>query len=63
MTTELISETKDPLAKLPALARRLGVAPLAKDKVGYIVLVTQQGERYDLNDLMHAFLDRLDALA
>jgi hypothetical protein len=57
------SEDSNHLVQLPGLARRLGVAPLDKDKMGYLVLVTKDGARYDLFELLNAFLDKLDAIA
>lgn len=51
----------DPFARLPALAERLGVVPLAAGFRGSVVLRTQDGTSYDLFDLVDAILDRIDA--
>lgn len=59
---EVARLTPDYYLKLPALAERLGVSPMQDDNaVGAIVLVLKDGRRYDLMELMHAFLDRMDA--
>jgi hypothetical protein len=61
MDTFNLADLPDPLAKLPALAERLGVAPL-EPKAGSatVSLCTKDGLRYDLFDLINAALDRLD---
>lgn len=48
------------ILKLPALAERLSVAPLKDDVIGAVVLVMKDGRRYDIMELMNAFLDRID---
>lgn len=55
-----ISKRPDPLARLPALAERLGIAPAPIDGAGSVRLVTESGDAYDLFDLINAFLDKLE---
>lgn len=57
-----LRDQPDPYAKLPALARRLGVEPF-RSGAASVLLTTQAGESYDLFDLMSALLDRIDAAA
>jgi hypothetical protein len=52
----------DPLEKLPALAARLGVEPKMAS-MNTVLLITRDGRRYDLFDLINAVLDRCDAVA
>ena len=58
---------KDPWAKLPALAKRLGVEPMPDDASHLpptVLLTTVDGnKKYDIFDLMNAFLDRMDKLS
>lgn len=54
-----ITDWPDPFAKLPALAKRLGVEPNNK-RGGGLVLCTKSGETYDVFDLVNAVLDRLE---
>lgn len=56
-----IYDPPDPLAKLPALAKRLGVLPTDMHTgPPSTYLTTKSGESYDLFDLVNAVLDRLD---
>jgi hypothetical protein len=50
----------DPFAKLPALAERLGVAPMTESDVASVCFVVRDGRRYSLFDLANAFLDHMD---
>ena len=56
-----IASPPDPWKKLPALAARLGVVPLAAEHEATVVIATRDGQCYDFFELMDAFLDRLDA--
>jgi len=56
----MFDQTPDPLAKLPALAARLGVAPTTEGDAATVQLRTRSGERYDLWALITAFLDRIE---
>lgn len=59
-----MTEPGDPFAKLPALAARLGVAPLAgSERNNRTMFYTAQGEYYDMFDLINAVLDRVDAVS
>jgi hypothetical protein len=53
-------ERPDPLAKLPALAQRLGVQPLSDGHHVGLMLRAGDGQRYDLFALVNALLDRLE---
>lgn len=53
-----ISGSLDAFAKLPALAKRLGVEPTAESGGCYVR--TRDGSKYDVFDLVNALLDRLD---
>jgi hypothetical protein len=54
-------EPQTPFERLPALAERLGVAPVAAGHTKATVLLhVKDGCSYDLFDLMNAFLDKLD---
>ena len=48
----------DQFKDLPAIAKRLGVAPETVE--GGVVLAMCDGRKYDLFKLMNAFLDRMD---
>ena len=53
-----IIDPPDPFVKLPALAERLGVKPVAPDHPpGSVFLCTKDGRSYDLFDLINAALD------
>ena len=58
--TLAINEQQDPLARLPDLARRLGVDPKKPGSPPSPVLMTKAGVSYDLFDLINAGLDRID---
>ncbi len=50
------------IPRLPALAARLGVEPNTRSgESGRTLLHMKNGDKYDLFDLMNAFLDRVDA--
>lgn len=53
----------DPFAQLPALAERLGVAPIGAGSPPTFVVTTKDGCSYDLFKLVNALLDRLDVAA
>ena len=61
------TDMPDPLARLPALAERLGVGqyrdPQCGERSASYLLVTKDGARYDLYDLINALLDRVDKVA
>src|SRR5262249_35853209 len=50
----------DPLAKLPALAERLGVKPRRPEDPPSVLLQVRGGEQFDLFDIVRAALGRLD---
>jgi len=52
-----IRPPSDPWDKLPALAKRLGVEQC---KSADVMITTSKGERYDMFELINAFLDRLE---
>jgi len=47
------------MAKLPALAARLGVRPRQPDDPPSVIVQTKEGD-YDLFDLINALLDRME---
>ncbi len=51
----------DPLAKLPAIAERLGVEPRGSDSLPSLMLRLRDGRMYDAFDLINALLDKIDA--
>lgn len=55
-----IEQPPDPFAQVPALAKRLGVAPVEGTGGMGILIQTKTGERYDFLALIGAFLDRMD---
>ena len=65
--SHLVAQYKDPWAKLPALAKRLGVEPMPDDSSHLpptVLLTTLDGKfKYDIFDLVNAFLDRMDKLS
>jgi hypothetical protein len=50
----------DPLAKLPALAERLGVKPRRPEDPSTVVLHASDGQQFDLFELIGAALDKID---
>lgn len=52
----------DPLAKLPALAYRLGVKQIVSDRPSSLVITTREGQKYDVFELINAVLDRLERI-
>jgi len=56
------AEPPEPWPQLPALAERLGVKPDdgAQGTEHRTYLVMKDGRRYDLFELINAFLDRMD---
>jgi hypothetical protein len=50
----------DPFEKLPALAERLGVTPVEIAAPSTVIMMVKDGRKYDLFDLINAFLDKLD---
>lgn len=59
MSNIVIDKREDPLAKLPALAKRLGVEPMDSKASGWYV--TGGGSTYDMFDLINAVLDKVEA--
>ncbi len=55
-------ERPDALAKLPALAARLGVKQHTKEDGPAVLLTTKTGLSYDVFDLVNAVLDRMEKL-
>jgi len=55
-----MSPDLDHLARLPALAKRLGVEPRRPGDPPSVLLCTREGVQYDLFDLVGALLDRME---
>jgi len=53
---------EDPLAKLPALAKRLEVLPRKPGDPPSFVLCMRDGTQYDLFDIVNALLDRMEMM-
>ena len=51
----------DPWQRLPALAKRLGVQPVAGSTAGRVMIRNREGVAYDLFDLVNALLDKIEA--
>jgi hypothetical protein len=54
----------DPLARLPALAQRLGIEPLTDEqrKASGVTISTRDGQSYDLFALLNALLDKIEQM-
>lgn len=55
-----MSDEPDALAKLPALAARLGVKEHTIADGPAVMLTTRDGRSYDVFALVNAFLDRME---
>ena len=59
---EMMSELPDPFARVPEMAARLGVEPVAPGApTPSMALMMKDGSQYDFFALIAAFLDRMDA--
>jgi hypothetical protein len=50
----------DPFSRVPEIAARLGVKPVPEGETGHYSLAMRDGTRFDLFELIAAFLDRMD---
>lgn len=50
----------DPFVRVIQLAQRLGVDSLPDDQAGSLVMCLKNGQRYDVIQLMVAFLDKME---